>query len=175
MASRKVWDSGAWVDLSGGVPFGNFYNQTASNWVANQMVCVPYRLKTPVLIDKLGTRIFTSAGNLDLGIYTDTSGSPDDLLVSIGSTASPGTGFRTFSVTETLVPAGLIWLAMAASSATLAIYSIVHSSGAAGFGDTVASAEIDARIRNSAFPLADPSEATAATTGFMPVIWADHS
>lgn len=182
MSVRKVWWGGAWVDISGGggaaggVPFGQMYSQTASAWgTANRAVLVPVRVTADTLIDTLGTRIFTSNGNLDIGIYTDTSDAPDDLLISTGSVASPGTGFRTFSVAETNIPAGRVWLAIASSSTTFAVYSIAHSSASAGFADPGSSSEIDARLKATSMPLPDPISGTSATSDFMPVVWASHT
>jgi len=52
----------------------------------------------------------TAVGDLQLGIYTDSSGTPGTLLTST-STFTPTTGWNTQSVTPTALTAGTYWLA----------------------------------------------------------------
>lgn len=101
---------------------------------------------TRLSITTFNINIDTSAGNLDVGIYADSSGVPGAKLWALGSTASPGTGHRSFNISAgtptSLTPSGGPgWLAVATNSATFALKS---ASGApAGI----------ARSQSSAFPL----------------------
>lgn len=91
--------------------------------------------------------IDTSAGNIDVGLYTDTAGVPGTRLWSRGSVASPGTGQQSFLISAgspaaLTLPSGPCWAAAAGSSASLAL----KGSGGAPKGISKAAA--------TAFPLA---------------------
>lgn len=64
--------------------------------------------------------IATSSGNLDFGVYYSDDESTFTRLVSLGSTASPGTGVRTFTVGSTTITpvTGRRWFVAAAANNT---------------------------------------------------------
>lgn len=77
--------------------------------------CRYFKVRVPETVTISGLRlcITTSQGNLDVGVYADSAGSPAAKIVSSGSTASPGTGLRTIAFTPTTLTAGVTyWLAL---------------------------------------------------------------
>lgn len=158
------------------VPFGQLLSVTANTVTANRAYMTACRLTEDATINRLGTNIFTSAGNIDIGIYEDNAGVPGDLLISTGSVASPGTGFRVFTVAETVIPAGRVWMAFAGSSGTLAVYAATQlSTTAAGFHDPSTSTILRTHHKDTAFPLPDPMSSPTATTTFSPIMWANFA
>lgn len=103
-----------------------FLGTTGTNFAigANVAVLSPFWVDTPTTINKIAVNIQTSSGNLDVGIYDDdgTSGAPSTKLVSSGSTASPGTGQRAFTVAGTVLPPGRYWAAFSCDNGTLALF-----------------------------------------------------
>jgi len=87
--------------------------------VNNAAWYIRFRVDGDITITKIIINILTSAGNIDLGIFADNSNTPGTLLVSTGSTASPGTGERSFTVSSTALTGGTIYYAgLAVSSST---------------------------------------------------------
>lgn len=90
---------------------------TAQVWqTANRAVYVPFFVIDSYTVDLLFCWIHTSSGNLDLGIYTEDG----EKILSTGSTASPGTGLRTFDVTNTTLDKGVYYMAMSVDNITFA-------------------------------------------------------
>lgn len=83
---------------------------------ANMAIYVPIVLPVPVLVVKAWVANGATAnGNVDVAAY-DAAG---NRLVSAGSTLQAGTGdLQEFNVTDTVLPAGLIYIALASSSTT---------------------------------------------------------
>lgn len=126
---------------------------------ANRAYFNKVRPRATKYVTQLWTSIGTSSGNLDLGIFASdgTSGAPGTMLASTGSTASPGTGRRTISLTAGVwLLAGVdYWFAEAADNTTITFDAlnpaIIH--GATYQQDTL-------------FPLATVASPTGpATTG----------
>lgn len=128
-----------------------------SNFTSNRAyyarLVIPFAL-TP---NRIGLAITTSSGNLDLGLYADdgTGQNPGSRLFSLGSTASPGTGTRLFTISPGLISAGVYWLAFSCDNGTLAAGYIGTGTGN---GEGGAFALV---YQDSAFPL--PSSAASLT------------
>lgn len=86
---------------------------------ANRVYLAKYSPRVDVTVTTANIYINTSNGNLDFGIYNSDFSS---LLASVGTTASPGTGLRTFAFSgaaSVAMDAGTIYyLAMQVSSTT---------------------------------------------------------
>ncbi len=80
----------------------------------NDAFYMPIDVMGAMTITKISLYIATSSGNIDVGLY-DSSGTR---VVSLGSTASPGTGVRTFTVASTALTAGQYYVAFAADNTT---------------------------------------------------------
>lgn len=71
--------------------------------------------------------IGTSAGNIDVAVYTDNAGAPGTLLWHRGAMSSPGTGMQSVSIsagtptTLDITTPGLYWVGIAGSNSSLAI------------------------------------------------------
>jgi hypothetical protein len=90
-----------------------------------------FNLTVATTLTRLRMAINVSSGNLDLGIYYSDDESTFTRYFSMGSTASPGTGVRTFTIaSQTITPvAGRRWyFAFAADNATIAVgqFSLVN-------------------------------------------------
>jgi hypothetical protein len=94
----------------------------------------------------------TANGNVDVGVYTDQG----NRLISTGTTLQTGTSvIQSVDITDTPVPAGLLYFAIALSSATGTIWSVAASlSGSLAI--------MSGYQQATAFPL--PNPATFATT-----------
>lgn len=110
-----------------GFPFG----QSASSSSANVATFVRIWLRA-FAVTSFEINISTSTGNIDVGIYTDSAGSPLTRLWSRGSFASPGTGQQSIlisagspaSLTTTSGPA---WAALSCSSGSFAVNAMHNS------------------------------------------------
>lgn len=91
---------------------------------ANVAYAVPVALPFPVTAVKLWWRNGSSvAGNVDVGIYNSSFA----LLLSTGAVAQSGTAaVQAVDVTDTVLPAGLYYFALSASSAAMEIQQIVN-------------------------------------------------
>lgn len=93
---------------------GAQYGSTTTAWTtANLAVYQAVIVQEVVTITHMAVFVVTAAGNIDVGIYTE-SGTK---LVSSGSTAVAGTSaIQSFDVTDTTLNKGLYWIACACSS-----------------------------------------------------------
>lgn len=82
---------------------------------ANLAIYCPVLVERRVTIYQMLVDIGTSSGNLDLGVYDEAG----NRLVSLGSTASPGTGAQAFNIADTVLDAGLYYLALSADNTTI--------------------------------------------------------
>lgn len=95
--------------------FGMTGNGSSGGAIANNdAFYMPIDVMGDMTITKISFYIQTSSGNLDVGLY-NSSGTK---LVSSGSTSSPGTGVRTFTVASTDISAGQHYLALAVDNTT---------------------------------------------------------
>ena len=106
----------------------------------NDALYMPIQVDGDMTITKISFYIATSSGNVDVGIY-DSSGTK---AVSLGSTSSPGTGVRTFTVGSTALTAGQYYVALAVDNTT---FKWGQMSGAALMGTAMMQRE------TSDFPL----------------------
>ena len=156
--------SGTYV---GGTAPSNGQNSTlAANSAYFRRTIVPFSF-TPTLI---GTFIKTSSGNIDLGVYADdgTGNAPGARIASLGSTASPGTGTRVFSLAPGLLTPGVIWLAAAANNTTFSIGYEGEGVVTAGLGGGGA---LMGSVKATAFPLPDPAGAVSTVVSFAPFVF----
>lgn len=117
------------------------------------LVALP-AIVAPTTITKLRINLDVSSGNLDVGIYSTTNGSDFTRVTSLGTTASPGTGDRTFDITDTvLYPGTRYWFAFAGSDGTISPYRY-------GTGPAISVSGIG-RSKATSFPL--PATISAAS------------
>lgn len=134
--------SGTEVDIEGGggggATMGNVFVGTCNPHftedsvgpnVNNQAWYAKFRVDDDIEIDQITINILASSGNIDLGVY---NAALDTLLVSTGSTASPGTGIRNFAVTPTTLAAGTVYYAAIAVSA--AAFRLTGEANNTGYG-----------------------------------------
>lgn len=125
----------------------------------------------PTVINRLSVYIVTSSGNIDVGLYDDdgTGGDPGTRLASLGSTASPGTGWQTFSIPSTTVD-GVFYGALVPDNATFSAYYLDAGDWInPATGALIASSTYD-RTKASSFPLPSTVSALSATgLGFLVV------
>jgi hypothetical protein len=181
MTARKVWWDGAWVDLSGGGGGGPAplligrlqFSGASAGFTANRAYQSLHETPANIVVNRVGCRVSTQAGNIDLGVYApDGTGSPlgvaSTRLASTGSTACPAAGYREFTIPDTTIVAGWFWIALATDSTstgfayTTAADVILPVSGAAPGTGIYHTA--------SSFPL--PSTMGSPTTSTnMPCVW----
>ena len=122
-------------------------SQTISSDTAYLVMLPP--LDRNITITKIVLNIATSSGNLDVGVYSTTDGATFTRVVSLGSTASPGTGQQKLDIADTALSAGTRYgLAFAFDNGTAAFYR------QASFGML---------LKASSFPL--PASLTSMTQG----------
>ena len=125
-------------------------------YTANDAFYIPFRVVTPnaVAYKIAVANGAVASGNVDVGIYDGSR----NKLVSSGSTAQAGTTtLQVFDITDTALPMGKYWMAVAIDNATGTMFR-----QSAGFGAGF-TALIDVRKEASAFPL--PATATFAAAG----------
>lgn len=112
-------------------------------------------LTEDVLLTSLVNYIVTSSGNIDLGMYSTTDGASFTRVVSLGSTASPGTGTQEFTaLTDTPLYRGTrYYFAYAANNNTIRVSGIANL--------TTAIAIYNGYSKAASFPL--PSTLTVLT------------
>lgn len=170
MPSRKVWWNGAWVTLDGAstpeVLIGNLTH--AGNSVGfgpNISYAVLAHTVADITINRIGCKVSAQAGNIDLGVYDNdgSGGNPGTLLVSTGSIACPAVGWREEVVADTIIPAGLFWIAIGISS-TSAGFAYGNRVSFIDPGTQVIVATADTTRSQSAFPLPSPGAFGAGST-----------
>lgn len=138
-------------------PYGTGLNATGSGLASQAWGTANLALYFPILLPPGVpplTKLWwqnggTASGNVDCGMY-DAQG---NRLVSTGSTAQSGTStVQAVDITDTVIPSGLLYLALALSSATGTIWGAGAAGAGYGFG---------VYRQTSAFPL--PNPATFAT------------
>jgi len=117
-------------------------------------VWVPFSCTATKLLTSYGS---TVSGNVDVGIYADSSGQPGSRLTSAGSTAMGSANtVQEFDVADQALTGGtLYWFAMACSATTSTVNCFTFSANACYIGRTV-----PLFTQTSALPL--PSTATPA-------------
>jgi hypothetical protein len=92
---------------------------------ANQAYFYPVWVPDPCVVTKLWWQNgATASGNVDVGIYTDQG----NRLISTGATTQTGTSLiQSLDITDTPIPAGLCYFAIALSSATGTIWMVAAS------------------------------------------------
>lgn len=120
---------------------------------ANRAIYIPVYLAHPVTAVKLFSyNGATASGNIDVGVYNAAGAR----LISAGSTAQSGTSvLQEFDITDTLIPAGLNYIAVAMDNGTGTLFR--NSPGVQWMRASGCAQEA------SAFPL--PATATMATVG----------
>lgn len=102
-----------YIGISAGTPAANTWT------TANTAVYCPFTISWPFLAQKMGVRVTTQSGNLDLGIY-DEKGS---LLVSLGSTVVAAAGLQVANITDTWLMPGTYYMAMNVDNTTAAFWA----------------------------------------------------
>lgn len=98
---------------------------------SNSAVYFKFRCQETVTISGLRIWIGGSSGNIDVGIYSDVSGSPNTKIVSSGSTpCPPGSGIRTVGFTPTTLTSGTdYWFALLADNGSATFGKVSVTSG----------------------------------------------
>lgn len=151
---------------------GQFLATGNSSFFTNESIAVRCRTRTDLIVNRIGCVIAISAGNVDLGIFSDDGDGSDPLtkLASTGSVASPGTGKQLFTIPTTIIPAGAFWIAIGISSASL---SLRYGNTAASFGMYDPTFDNMQRPRrHAAFPLPATWTPGGAET-LPPVLWVE--
>lgn len=149
---------------------GSAYNGQTTTMTANSAYfrrqVIPF-IFSPTLI---GTFIKVSSGNLDLAVYADdgTGNAPGSRIASLGSTASPGTGSRVFSLSPGALGPGVVWLGVAVDNTTISIGYEGEGVLSTGLGGSGAPMGVS---KATAFPLPNPAGAVVTTVTFAPTIW----
>lgn len=144
-------------------PWSRFQITTVANvssaWTANRAVFFPIIVPETCTITKMGWQNgTTAAGNIDVGFYT----ADGRRLGSTGSTAQSGTSvWQSVDVTDFVVPAGTVFMAIATDSGSSTFWSVNQG--------------IDLKsnnwyVQSSSFPLPAAAAAFSAASGsiFLP-------
>lgn len=141
---------------------GNFLNNAPL--VANQAILIPFTLDRDATAYKIAVANGSAvAGNLDVGIYDESF----VRKVSMGSTAASGTNvFQEFDIANTLLVAGIYYMALSAN--TGAGMNVGHL---ALFGPTTGMLKLTGIVQMAAaFPLPDPITPAMPTYGIVPLM-----
>lgn len=118
------------------LPQSDYHSQTTIALTINVLRAVPYPIRFPITIDKLGIEVTSgTTGNIRIGIYnSDANGMPNSLIVDSGEIAISGTGAKIVNVNVNLAP-GLYWWAYNTDTANTlrALSNMYH---AIGYGPT---------------------------------------
>lgn len=177
MGSRYVKSGGSFVELGGGGdpipgPIAMAITGTTAfdaGWVSY----VPFVPLRDCVVDTIGFAVATQSGNVDVGIYSDSSGSPGSRLASSGSVACPAAGARTLTFSEVSLTGGtLYWVAMSMSSATASFRYI--GAGAGFYQPSTDTTPMGRRVASGGHPLASTAPASANVNNVL-LLWVDHS
>lgn len=97
------------------VPENVFDIGTAAWAYANRALFIPFTVLTTLTVTGIRVHIQVSSGNLDVGIYDESC----TRLVSLGSTASPGTGGQLLDIADTELTPGRYYFAMVCDNTTI--------------------------------------------------------
>lgn len=141
----------AWLPLAMG--FTTAVQQSAL--VANQAYLIPMNpLLRPTTITKLVAYLAGSTDNIDVGIYSTTDYATFTRVVSLGSTAFPGTNSRFFDIADTPLAIGTVYyLAIAVDGTTLTLLANASPAQTVlglGGGST---ADVAVLTKTTSFPL----------------------
>lgn len=128
-------------------------------------ITVPYA-STPT---RIGLPINVSSGNLDLGIYADdgTGLNPGAKIATLGSTASPGTGRRVFTIAPGALSPGVYWLAFVADNGTISFQYTGAGTGNGGGGPQ------RCLRQSAAFPLPATAGAGLSEQSWGAAVWVE--
>lgn len=121
---------------------GRFYdsriNSTTTTFTtaANTLYAVPFYVPVAVTYTSITIEVTTLAGgkSLRLGIYTDSTGVPNTLVVDAGTVSAATTGAKTITISQAL-SAGWYWLAMVGDG-TPGVRALSQSSALGSMGFT---------------------------------------
>lgn len=97
----------------------------------DRVIYVPFPVGEALTADRIACSVTangTAGAVVRLGIYGDTDGQPDALIVDAGTVDSTTNGYKEITINQALTSGGLYWLAIAAQVATCSLRS-------AGIGD----------------------------------------
>lgn len=130
--------------------------------VANQAVYVPFLVGRPILVLQMFTyNGITASGNLDVGVYD----SQQNKLFSIGSTAQTGTSsIQTFNTTDTVLPPGLYYMALAMNGTTGTFIR-----GRVNAGTAASAAAVGVATQTTAFALPATAAMVTCASDYIPI------
>lgn len=118
------------------LPQADIHSQTTLALTINVLRAVPYPVRFPCTIDRLGVEVTSgTTGKIRIGIYdSDSNGMPANLIVDSGEIAIASPGAKIATVSASLSP-GLYWWAYNTDTAnTLRALSNIYN--AIGYGST---------------------------------------
>lgn len=127
---------------------------------ANDAVYVPFVVAEPITVTQIHVVVGTQNGNVDVGIYN----AAGTRLVSAGTTAVGAVGVQTFNITDTLLPRGRYFAAMATDSATAKFSTAVLRVNRDQDGNAV----MGIKKQATAFPLPATATFASPTSTFVP-------
>ena len=130
--------SSAAPTMRAGVLFGIPQGDTpgTSTPSLNSLAASPMELPA-VTLDRIGIEVTTGGGAgavVRLGIYSDTNGVPDALVLDAGTVDSTGTGIKTITISQAL-SAGVYWLATVSQVATSVVRTVNGGPGRIAIAD----------------------------------------
>jgi hypothetical protein len=97
--------------------------------VQNTMYAMPFFVPVTTTFDSIGVvATGVASSSVRLGIYSDTSGVPNALVLDASTVATTTTGFKAIAISQSLT-AGWYWLACAVQGAAGSIFSSPSGSG----------------------------------------------
>lgn len=133
---------------------------------ANMTYYMKFRVHADISVTALKFYVGAASGNMDVGIYADSAGSPAARLVSTGSFAVPAIGLVSKAISSTALTAGTdYWLAINVdnTTATFAIFNPT-SPAALALADVV-------RQQGGALPLPATATPVANATNKFPLLY----
>ena len=150
VTAREISDLGApgymemrtgnsrYYDFTHGLKNAGSTTTTAGS--SNDLKATPIFIPNDVTADRIGVDVTTSAAssNIRLGIYNDSNGRPDTLLLDAGSVATTSTGLKEITISQALSKNTWYWLVYnkdtAGATVALRALSSAGLSSGGGFG-----------------------------------------
>lgn len=149
---------------------------------ANRLYAIPFVAshRAGCALDRVAINVTTgSSGNVRLGIYTDSSGYPDALLLDCGTGSTTSTGVVSKTIAQALTPGGLYWLvAVFDATPTIRTIPVNSCSHALGFDNTLGTAGncgLYVSFSYAALPGTFPGSPTMITANPIPALFYRYS
>lgn len=118
---------------------------------ANRAIYTPFQVDSATVVDLAEIYVGIQSGNIDVGVYADSSGAPGARLVSTGSMTTPGATRAAIALTAVTLAPGKYHFALACDNTT------------ASFGNNPRSGYVrNGGYKAASFPLPDPAGSVTA-------------